>query len=289
MSTTSDAVDGRRLFGRERGDRERHRHPMIAARVGDAARRPLAPVRAGDHESVRTLVGVDAERAEAGDERGDAIAFLDAQLARAANADLAAVRGKRGDGRQLVDQARDFVGRDVERPGRDRLRPTTLPRGSPAALAVTSTWTRAPKRRRTPSRAVRVGLRPTSSISTARSGQRRRGDQPEGGGREVARHRQRLPVQPLAAVDRDASGLPTSTAAAESGQRPLGVVARRGRFEDAWSCRRRAGRRAARRSSPARSASAAREQSRATARREWSAADGRRSRRCGRPFARAAR
>ena len=42
---------------------------------------------------------------------------------------------------------------------------TIVPRGSPASVAVTSTWTRAPKRRRTSSSAVRVGLRPTSSIS----------------------------------------------------------------------------------------------------------------------------
>ena len=38
---------------------------------------------------------------------------------------------------------------------------------------------------------MRVGLRPTASISTREPGQRRGGDEPEGGGREVAGHGER--------------------------------------------------------------------------------------------------
>ena len=81
MATTSapSMVDG--PLGGERRDRERHRHAVIAARVGDAAGRRAAG-RPGDDEAVGALVGLDAERAEAGDQRGDAIAFLDPQLAR---------------------------------------------------------------------------------------------------------------------------------------------------------------------------------------------------------------
>ena len=104
------SCDGPR--GRQRRDRERHRHPVIAVRVGHAAgrraRRPRTTKPSG------ALVGVDAERAEPGDQRRDAIAFLDAQLRRAADRHLAAVRRQRGDRRQFVDEAGHFVGRDLD-------------------------------------------------------------------------------------------------------------------------------------------------------------------------------
>jgi hypothetical protein len=53
---------------------------MVAACVGHAAFRPVirrGPV-ARDHEAVGPFVGVEAKRAEPGDQHCDAIAFLDA-------------------------------------------------------------------------------------------------------------------------------------------------------------------------------------------------------------------
>ena len=67
-----------------------------------------------DDEAVRALVGRDAERAKSGDERRNAVAFLDAQLGGAADAHLAAVAGQRGNRRQLVDEARHLLRRDVD-------------------------------------------------------------------------------------------------------------------------------------------------------------------------------
>ena len=69
--------------GAERGDGEGHRHPVIALRIGDAAGRRA---RAVHDEAIGVLVGVDAERPEAGDQRGDAVALLDAELGGAAHA-----------------------------------------------------------------------------------------------------------------------------------------------------------------------------------------------------------
>ena len=94
---------------------EGHRHPVVAASVGPPARGARgAGHRSGDHESVSALVGLDAERAEAGDERSNAIALLDAEFARAAHGHLTAVRRERRDGRQLVDQTRHLFRCDVE-------------------------------------------------------------------------------------------------------------------------------------------------------------------------------
>ncbi len=81
MTTASEPaiVDGR--FGAERGDRERHGHAMVAARVGHAAGRPnRAALGSSNDKAIVAFVGVDAERAKAGDERRDPIAFLDPQL-----------------------------------------------------------------------------------------------------------------------------------------------------------------------------------------------------------------
>src|SRR4051794_3536471 len=83
------AVDDRGLLGGERGDGEGHRHAVIAAGIGAAAGRPGRSVRgSGDDEAVGALVGVDAERAEAGDQRRDPIALLDPQLAGATHRHL---------------------------------------------------------------------------------------------------------------------------------------------------------------------------------------------------------
>src|SRR5439155_5871419 len=61
------------------------------------------------------------EAAKSGDERRDAIAFLHAELSRAAYAHFAAVRGERGDRRELVDHAWHFRGLD-----RQDVRPIAL-------------------------------------------------------------------------------------------------------------------------------------------------------------------
>ena len=104
---------------RQRGDRERHRHAVVACASADAAGRRA---RAADDEAVRPLVGVDAERAEPGDQRGNPVALLDAQLGGAPHGHLAAVRRERRDRRQFVDQARHFLGRDLDGiPARSRL------------------------------------------------------------------------------------------------------------------------------------------------------------------------
>ena len=66
----------------ERRDRKRHRHPVIAARVGLTGARGRSCRPAPTTKPSGTLVGRDAEGAEPGDERRDAVAFLDAQLAR---------------------------------------------------------------------------------------------------------------------------------------------------------------------------------------------------------------
>ena len=95
---------------------------MIAVRVGHAARGGEPAAGRAIDEAVGALVGVDAERAEAGDERRDAVALLDAQLAAPRTVDLAAVRRERRNRRQLVDEAGHFVGRDLERARADRLR-----------------------------------------------------------------------------------------------------------------------------------------------------------------------
>ena len=76
---------------------------------------PFGAPRARHDEAVRPFVGIEADRAEPGDERGDAIALLDAQFGRAADGDASAVGAERRDCRQFVNQARNFVGPDLDR------------------------------------------------------------------------------------------------------------------------------------------------------------------------------
>ncbi len=86
---------------------------MIAGRVGDAAREGPA---AGDAEAVRALLDVGAERPQACHQRRDAIALFQAELAGSADRQPAAVRGQRGQGGELVDEAGDLRGMDLDRP-----------------------------------------------------------------------------------------------------------------------------------------------------------------------------
>src|SRR5262249_24601463 len=87
----------------------RHDEPVIADRICASAGRPLAAV---DDEAVGQLFCSDAERPEAGDERRDAVALLDAQLVRAGDLQLTAERGPRRQDRQLVDEAWHLVSAD---------------------------------------------------------------------------------------------------------------------------------------------------------------------------------
>ena len=96
----------------------------------------------------------------------------------------------------------------------------------------TSTCTRAPKRRRTPRSAVRVGFRPTSSISMREPGRaaaatsQKAADEKSPGTTSVRPCRRWPPVTETVRPS-------TRDVAAERRQRPLRVVARRGRLGDA--------------------------------------------------------
>ena len=106
---------------------------MIAPRVGNAPRRPRRPP--GDHEAISALVGFDPERSKPGHEHGDAIAFFDAQLSSAADADRDAGGGKRRKGGKLVDQSRHFV-----RPDRQVTRTIMLDHDKAARLVIGLAW-----------------------------------------------------------------------------------------------------------------------------------------------------
>ena len=75
--------------------------------AGELARGP-------DGEPVGMLVGVGAHRAQAADQRRDAIALLHPQLAGAAHRDAAAERRQRGEHGQLVDDLGHFLGQDLD-------------------------------------------------------------------------------------------------------------------------------------------------------------------------------
>src|ERR1043166_1367927 len=107
------ADDLRRRPAGKRGNRELHRHAVVASGVGGARADGRPSGLAGD-EAVRTFVGGDAERAQPGDKRGDAVGFLHTQLRGAADADFRAVTGKRGDRRKFVNQTRDVFRSDVD-------------------------------------------------------------------------------------------------------------------------------------------------------------------------------
>ena len=164
-------------------------------------------------------------------ERRDAIALLDAQLLRAAHTQLAAVRGQRGEHRQLVDDAGHFVRHDLGATADPHDGRAIVPIGSPACACAITVLISAPIRSRMSMMPVRDGLSPTCSMVTSEPGKRRRGDHPERGRRDVAGHVERAADQPLAAAHRDRrSGAPDLRA--ERLERPLRVVACRHRLDD---------------------------------------------------------
>ena len=110
----------------ERGDGERHRHPVIAVGVGLTAAGGRSRRLPRDDEAVRTLVGVDAERAEPGDERGDAVAFLDAQLGGAADASP----------RRRAPASAAIAGSSSMSPGTSSGAMSTRPMRSPSTMMV---------------------------------------------------------------------------------------------------------------------------------------------------------
>ena len=131
------------------------------------------------------LVGVDAERAKARHQRRDAIAFLHAQLAGAADRDLAAVRREGRDRGQLVDEAGHFLRRDVDRTGASPST-TIVPRGSPASVrGRLDVDPRAEAAQHVEQRRARRIQADILDVD-ARARQGGGGDQPERGRREVA-------------------------------------------------------------------------------------------------------
>ena len=109
---------------------------------------------------------------------------------------------------------------------------TTVPRGSPPSSSEADTCTRAPNRRRTSSRPVRDGFRPTSSISTREPGIAAAATSQNAADEKSPGTCERPALQALAAGDRHGQAV-HGRPAAEGGQRALGVVARRGRLGDA--------------------------------------------------------
>src|SRR5215203_2458503 len=105
------ACDDRRPFGAERRNGEGHRETVIPGGMRGAAGQPAM---AADMEAVREFVDVAPEPPQAGGERGDAIALLDAQLGGAGHVEVAAVGGHGGKGRQLVDEGGHRVGTEHE-------------------------------------------------------------------------------------------------------------------------------------------------------------------------------
>ena len=204
---------------------------MVAARVGDAARgRLTARRRPAHHEAVGPLVGEEAQAAKSSHERRDAIAFLHAELSRAAHTHLAAVRGERGDCRELVDHAWHFRGLD----GQD-VRPVALHDHRATGFARLGArdvdlHARAepPENRDQP---CPRRVQPDIVDLDAGAWKRGRRRHPESGRREVAGNRQRAGRQVLAAGERDRPIAPDDLHAKRV-ERTFGVIAGLGRFRD---------------------------------------------------------
>ena len=210
---------------RQRGDRERHRHAVIAVRVGATAAGRARRRRATTKPSGRSSASMPSARKPA-----TSAAMRSLSLTRSSPAPrtrhLAAMRRQRRDRRQLVDQPGHLLGRDRRSCPSDRPRRRCVPRGSPASVAGhldVDARAEAPQDADERRSASGSGRRPRSR---PRAGQRRRGDHPEGRGREVAGHRRALPLPAAGRRSTETVSPSTSTVAAEGRQRPLGVVAR---------------------------------------------------------------
>ena len=101
--------------GAERGDGEGHGQPVVAGRVGRAARQPAA---ARDDEPVVALFDVRAERPQARDEHRDAVALFHAELAGAAHREPAPEGRQRGQRGKFVDEAGNLGREDLDGPQR---------------------------------------------------------------------------------------------------------------------------------------------------------------------------
>ena len=192
-----------------------------------AASRPPTTKPSGRSSASRPM------RAEPGDERGDAIALLDAQFGRAADGD-ASRRGRRAPRLPAIRRSGLEFRRARSRPvGRAGAATDTVPRGSPPSVAIVSTSTRAPNRRSTSSSAVRVGLRPTCSISMrdpgmAAAATSQKAADEKSPGTESFRAVRRWPPETDTVRPRR-----PSTSPPKASERPLGVIAGRRRFDDA--------------------------------------------------------
>jgi hypothetical protein len=113
------------MGGAESRDRKRHGQSVIAGGVRDAAGQPAG---ARDVKTIRKLLRIGPQRAQAGDERRDPVALLDPQLAGTRHRHRSAVGGERGQCRQFVDQPWHLVRLDHERHERAVSDPQ-IPRG----------------------------------------------------------------------------------------------------------------------------------------------------------------
>ena len=108
---------------------------MVAARVDPPAAEPDRD--AGDRPAVLARLDARVERAQAVVHRLDPVGLLHAQLARAADDRLPArVRGEQRDERQLVDERRHFLRRDLRRDELARLHLHRRDRLAADAVAV---------------------------------------------------------------------------------------------------------------------------------------------------------
>ena len=192
------AVDRRRALGGQRGDRERHRHPVIAARVGDcrlAGRRPSG--RRSTNPSGRSSASRPSARKPA-----TSAAMRSLSLTRSSPApltlDLTAVGARAPRSPAVRRSAREFPRARSRGAGRGRVRR----QWSPAARRRPS-WSTGHRRARRTAQHVEQG-RPRRIEADvldfdARAGNGRRRDQPEGRRGEVAGHGELAAGQALAA------------------------------------------------------------------------------------------
>ena len=181
-------VDDGQLLGCERGNREGHCQPVIAARVGAPAGGRLDPA-AGPaiKPSARSSALMPSARNPA--TSAAMRSFLDAQLARPRTvtspcAASAAIAGSSSMSPGTSSGAMSSV--PMRSPST-----VTRPQGSPARVAVTSTWTRAPNAGAHRAVPFWVGFNPTSSTSIRDPGSAAAATRPERRRREC-RHREVL-------------------------------------------------------------------------------------------------
>ena len=222
-SRRESGVD-RSSFARWRRGRRSRTSSPVGDRRGCRSRRPGAG-RPVDDDVVAVDLDPRAQGAQAGDDPGDPVGFLVAQLARAADDGRAArLRWPRGTGPGSRRSRRpSSAGAELDGPERRRAHGQVRDRladavalGEPSSSAVRSSID-APIDRRMSMTARRVGLTPTSRERELGVRMDRAGDQPEGSGR-----RRRPGTRSVAAPRRAAPPSISTTAADPSGaSRPL--------------------------------------------------------------------